>query len=404
MLYELLSGRAAFAGQNIPEVVYKVVHVDPEPITSYLPGLPAAKAAALHKAMSKSQDDRFASVADFVEAFTGTPLAPTRIRVTPAPADIAEDSAIASNKLAVGSAATMDSQKRSTPLPTDVSKLASAATIDSQKVAREQALAATIDSSKIERQSTLMAAQPAQPLGTQADAALVAAPRSVPLRTLVVGVGVIVCIAAALWVITSDSAKERASDTQALAAGTTDTAPVIDASVQVALVASSEDASMSSGGRGGQMGDSTEPLAQDRAVEADAAMPSKDVSRASPPDEQSKSVTPKHKRLKDTQEEEVAANDPKRDQAETLIARARKQLASGKNRDAEASADQALKSFWQPQSFEIKVMVSCNNSDLTNANAAMRNIPKKHRALRKKLQTYCKARKTNLDMKTSLDN
>jgi len=75
IVYEMLTGRPAFSGENIPEVVFKVVYEQPSPLGEAVPGLPANIVAAVEKAMSKQANDRFSTVAEFVEALTGRPLA-----------------------------------------------------------------------------------------------------------------------------------------------------------------------------------------------------------------------------------------------------------------------------------------------------------------------------------------
>jgi serine/threonine-protein kinase len=82
--YEMLSGQPAFSGASIPEVVFKVVYEQPIQLGQHVPSLPAAIAAAVHRAMAKPAAERFASVAELVEAITGQPLISTRA-TTPLP-------------------------------------------------------------------------------------------------------------------------------------------------------------------------------------------------------------------------------------------------------------------------------------------------------------------------------
>ncbi len=71
ILYEMLSGKPAFAGASIPEVVFKVVYESPPALDA---NVPPHVANAVAKAMAKTRDDRFASVGELVEAVTGAPL------------------------------------------------------------------------------------------------------------------------------------------------------------------------------------------------------------------------------------------------------------------------------------------------------------------------------------------
>src|SRR5262249_8769765 len=92
MVYEMISGVGAFAGASIPEVVFKVVYDEPMPLAERVPGLPEHVVAAVPKALSKKQDDRFPTVAAFVEALTGSPLVTARRGVAVAPPDGASPS------------------------------------------------------------------------------------------------------------------------------------------------------------------------------------------------------------------------------------------------------------------------------------------------------------------------
>jgi serine/threonine protein kinase len=92
VVFEMLTGQAAFGGATIPEVVFKVVF-DPAPsVASLAPGVPAAAAAAVDRALAKKPEERWPDVAAFVEALTGAPLAtgrgpiPTNVRPAVGPA------------------------------------------------------------------------------------------------------------------------------------------------------------------------------------------------------------------------------------------------------------------------------------------------------------------------------
>ena len=99
IVHEMLSGQPAFSGASIPEVVFKVVYEQPAPLGGEVP---AAIAAAVSRAMAKPSDDRFPSVATFVEAVTGQPLTLSRGPAPAAPA--AADSPSAARRVATGEA------------------------------------------------------------------------------------------------------------------------------------------------------------------------------------------------------------------------------------------------------------------------------------------------------------
>src|SRR3569623_1880767 len=87
IVHEMLTGQPAFSGANIPEVVFKVVYEQPADLAALAPTTPPAVLAAVTRAMEKKADDRFATIADFVEALTGQPLAVVRPRASLPPGD-----------------------------------------------------------------------------------------------------------------------------------------------------------------------------------------------------------------------------------------------------------------------------------------------------------------------------
>ncbi len=85
IVYEMLSGVAAFGGQTIPEVVFKVVYEQPVDLATRAPLLSGAIVGAVQTAMSKSAEDRYGSVTAFIEALTGSPVSLLRRPVLQAP-------------------------------------------------------------------------------------------------------------------------------------------------------------------------------------------------------------------------------------------------------------------------------------------------------------------------------
>ncbi len=75
ILYEMLTGQAAFGGASIPEVVFKVVYEAPPPLATHAPGVPPHVIAAVERAMAKKADERFATVGELITALTGVGLA-----------------------------------------------------------------------------------------------------------------------------------------------------------------------------------------------------------------------------------------------------------------------------------------------------------------------------------------
>jgi serine/threonine-protein kinase len=78
MTYEMLCGKPAFEGQTIPEVVFKVVYEEPPNLAEVNPSVTPRVSRAVHKALSKKQDERFADVSEYVKALTGNELTTLR--------------------------------------------------------------------------------------------------------------------------------------------------------------------------------------------------------------------------------------------------------------------------------------------------------------------------------------
>jgi len=78
IVYEMLAGRPAFTGENIPEVVYKVVYESPAPLATLAPGLPPRLVQAVDRALAKKQDERTRDVAAFIEQLAGMSISTLR--------------------------------------------------------------------------------------------------------------------------------------------------------------------------------------------------------------------------------------------------------------------------------------------------------------------------------------
>jgi eukaryotic-like serine/threonine-protein kinase len=78
IVYEMLAGRPAFTGQNVPEVVFKVVYEEPAALSGLVPGLPRRVAQAVERALAKKQDERFPDVVSFVEQMAGVSISTLR--------------------------------------------------------------------------------------------------------------------------------------------------------------------------------------------------------------------------------------------------------------------------------------------------------------------------------------
>src|SRR5262249_2024422 len=64
ILYEILTGRAPFAGEAPQEVIRQAIHADPVPPRERVPVTPRALQAVCLKALAKRREDRYASAAE----------------------------------------------------------------------------------------------------------------------------------------------------------------------------------------------------------------------------------------------------------------------------------------------------------------------------------------------------
>jgi len=80
MLYELLTGHTPFFSESgeLTEILFKLFTADPPPVKATRPDLPDELAAAVHKALAREVDQRFASALDMAEALA--PFASERSR------------------------------------------------------------------------------------------------------------------------------------------------------------------------------------------------------------------------------------------------------------------------------------------------------------------------------------
>lgn len=68
VLYEMLTGRLPFHGENEHAFAYAIVHSDPKPLGNLPPGTPAGCGPIIAKAMAKDPSGRFASAREMSEA------------------------------------------------------------------------------------------------------------------------------------------------------------------------------------------------------------------------------------------------------------------------------------------------------------------------------------------------
>jgi eukaryotic-like serine/threonine-protein kinase len=74
IVYEMLGGAPAFGGSSLAEVVYKVVHAQPQPLAQLRAGLPLNVLSAVDRALQKDPAHRPPDMSAFVAELTGRPL------------------------------------------------------------------------------------------------------------------------------------------------------------------------------------------------------------------------------------------------------------------------------------------------------------------------------------------
>jgi hypothetical protein len=67
ILYTLVTGRLAFAAEDVPRIVWRVVHDAPEPVDRLVAGLPTGVEQVLERALAKPPAARYASARDFAD-------------------------------------------------------------------------------------------------------------------------------------------------------------------------------------------------------------------------------------------------------------------------------------------------------------------------------------------------
>jgi serine/threonine-protein kinase len=111
--YEMFTGKAAFEGDNLAMVVYKVVFEEPEALETLVPQLPPQVIASVKRAMSKKSADRYPDVSTMIAEMTGRPLHTLdKVPVQKPPADAAY---LPTQNTDLGNQATIDSGNRSVP-------------------------------------------------------------------------------------------------------------------------------------------------------------------------------------------------------------------------------------------------------------------------------------------------
>jgi serine/threonine protein kinase len=78
--YQLFTGKLLFSGDSAHTIIYRHVSEEPPRTSSSRPDVPPAADAALHRALRKEPNERFATMEDFARALRGEAVASTRPR------------------------------------------------------------------------------------------------------------------------------------------------------------------------------------------------------------------------------------------------------------------------------------------------------------------------------------
>ena len=327
MVYEMLAGQPAFIGQTIPEVVFKVVYEEPTPLDQ-LAAVSPAIARAVHVALAKKQDDRWASVEAFIEALSGTGLS---VSGGVSKVSGSMDDALAST-IASGA---------HTPVP-GVAEIGTAKTIDSGQLSPETAGLAT-DQTQLADSVQRVVPPPTVPATTASTGGRGARLALVIVLLLLAGGGAVAAIIAA-----------RQPDTDAVASAPADAAIAIDAAPAAT------------------------PITDASATPVDAVPAVAAIDAAPPP-------RPKPDKPKDR--DAVSKNPETSDAHSGALAEARS-LVSSNPLEAIRVARRAQRDGARGEAFyAVLAMAHCKLLDLTAARAAMTRI--KSRRARRQVARRC---------------
>lgn len=114
ILLELLSGKAPFDGDTIPELCVAILNSEPQPLSRLRPELPIEVGVIVERALKKNRDDRFANIAELATALApygppGAAVSAERIRRV-----LGVNPERGARTLLVGTGSTVDDARRET--------------------------------------------------------------------------------------------------------------------------------------------------------------------------------------------------------------------------------------------------------------------------------------------------
>ncbi len=83
ILYEMVAGQAPFTGIDINSLMFQIVNFNPAPPSTHNPALPAMLDLIIAKALAKSEDERYATIAEFAADLRACRQQPTGAATTP---------------------------------------------------------------------------------------------------------------------------------------------------------------------------------------------------------------------------------------------------------------------------------------------------------------------------------
>ncbi|HEY8943060.1 MAG TPA: serine/threonine-protein kinase [Polyangiaceae bacterium] len=102
MTFELLTGRLPWSGKTVIEVLASMLHDQPPSVAELVPELPAGIDAVLHRALEKDPEQRFPSVAAFIEALQQLFPELPQARFSTVPPFVTKDSSMGSGSADTG--------------------------------------------------------------------------------------------------------------------------------------------------------------------------------------------------------------------------------------------------------------------------------------------------------------
>ncbi|HEU5059137.1 MAG TPA: serine/threonine-protein kinase [Kofleriaceae bacterium] len=353
IIYEMLAGRPAFTGENIPEVVYKVVYETPAPLAPQAAlGVTPRMIQAVERALAKKQAERFPDVAVFIEHLSGMSISTLRRQPILRP--------------------------EGEPVPADP-------------------LAATVDSGRRERASL-----PPPPVTSTADETLKtrrgwrrALGLCIALAALAVG-GAVVAV-----VMTGGGDRtETAAAPPPTAAPAARTETAEDVRKLAAQAIGEEILQMQEEGGDGLPEDvfegETDEEDADEGEDGDMPAPAPPA-KAATPDKRRSSLPVHGMRPADETTGDEGPTSAGGDEVRSDLAAGESALRAGDFREALYRAERASRHGAGPAAFAIIARAHCAMDDVGNAAGALRRIPASRVLMRRMVRAYCAARGVDLD-------